>query len=155
MHNHYRKRPNLKGRFRRAYRTAYKGWNIFQSTFPASSMFYSEESENPNNREELGKLEEKKKLLEEKIHHIQNCIENLNSNKDKNPPVSGEKTGLIAVVNRVRCLACGICASFCPQGAIKIIDFPLIDRSICTGCGTCIPSCPIGAISLKSVTELK
>lgn len=41
------------------------------------------------------------------------------------------------------CLACGICADECPNGAISEGDDTfLIDPEACTDCGTCLDVCP-------------
>lgn len=46
------------------------------------------------------------------------------------------------------CIACGACASECPQGAIhEEGDKYVIDAELCTDCGTCVEQCPMEAIS--------
>jgi len=45
------------------------------------------------------------------------------------------------------CNNCGICAAYCPQGAISIVNKTLyIDDDLCNGCGVCIEKCPTNAI---------
>ena len=44
------------------------------------------------------------------------------------------------------CVACGTCASECPQGAIHEGDIYTIDPDACIDCGTCADVCPMGAI---------
>jgi len=49
------------------------------------------------------------------------------------------------------CVACGTCASECPQGAIPQGaihegDIYTIDPNACIDCGTCADACPMGAI---------
>lgn len=44
------------------------------------------------------------------------------------------------------CVACGTCASECPQGAIHEGDIYTIDPDACIDCGTCADICPMGAI---------
>lgn len=44
------------------------------------------------------------------------------------------------------CVACGTCASECPQGAIHKGDIYTIDPDACIDCGTCADVCPMGAI---------
>jgi ferredoxin len=53
-----------------------------------------------------------------------------------------------AIVDFERCVACGICADQCPEGAIVIDKTAHIDQRLCTGCGQCIDGCPQDALSL-------
>ncbi|MEM4703021.1 MAG: 4Fe-4S binding protein [Candidatus Pacearchaeota archaeon] len=42
-----------------------------------------------------------------------------------------------------KCSACGLCAEFCPEGAIKITNSKkIIDYGYCKGCGICAIECP-------------
>ena len=50
-------------------------------------------------------------------------------------------------VNADECVACGACEDACPQGAITVDDFAVIDASKCVECGACVDECPSGAIS--------
>jgi 2-oxoacid:acceptor oxidoreductase delta subunit (pyruvate/2-ketoisovalerate family) len=51
------------------------------------------------------------------------------------------------------CTACGVCALFCPEGAIERSDGTMtIDYFHCKGCGICEVVCPVrGAIALEEV----
>lgn len=51
------------------------------------------------------------------------------------------------VVDREKCNACGICAMFCPDGAIS--EELEIDLGFCKGCGICANECPKKAISME------
>ncbi len=45
------------------------------------------------------------------------------------------------------CLACGLCASECPEEAISEGDpIYVVDPEKCTDCGTCQEACPNEAI---------
>lgn len=51
------------------------------------------------------------------------------------------------VVDKEKCNACGMCATFCPEAAI---DEDLeVDLEYCKGCGICAHECPKNAISLE------
>jgi len=50
-------------------------------------------------------------------------------------------------VRKELCLACGICAQHCSQGAISFAwDRAQIDQSRCNSCRACLEVCPQGAI---------
>ena len=52
------------------------------------------------------------------------------------------------VVDRNKCIGCGICVQNCPVGAISLVDGKAeIDRGRCVECGTCARVCPRGAIT--------
>ncbi len=55
------------------------------------------------------------------------------------------------VIDRQRCVDCGICTSVCPSGALSC-SAPAwqltFDAQRCLVCEQCIPSCPFAAIAL-------
>jgi ferredoxin hydrogenase large subunit len=73
-----------------------------------------------------------------------------------------------AVIEKDKCIECGLCVGACQYGAILKIQRPCeracqveairsredrhasIDPQLCVGCGQCTISCPFGAISYKS-----
>jgi uncharacterized Fe-S center protein len=58
-------------------------------------------------------------------------------------------------VERSACTACGLCAGYCPAGAITIDGCACIDAAKCIGCGACIALCPDRAIRIKWDVELR
>ena len=153
MQNRYRKRPGLKNMFWGAHRASYGEANISGGRISQPSRTHFVELKNLKGGEERARLEEKKKYLEEKMHAIHARIEQLAMATRKNLPLSKTKTALKAVIDLKMCFFCGICANFCPEGAIRMMEKPWIDQLLCTGCGTCVPLCPRSAISLKPMAE--
>jgi ferredoxin len=135
------------------FRTSYGGADISEGSVSHLSGTPVNELKKLHGKEELAKLEAKKKYLEEKIHALHLRIERLTMAKRRKPPLSKTKTALKAVIDQERCFCCGRCADVCPEGAITMMESPWIDRVSCTGCGTCIPLCPRDAISLQYVPE--
>ena len=53
------------------------------------------------------------------------------------------------VLDENECVNCGLCISFCPEGAIMRKDGqPSIDLRFCKGCGICSYECPSKAIEM-------
>lgn len=60
------------------------------------------------------------------------------------------------VVDKEKCVKCGKCAMFCPEGCISGVevsdikkrDFPKVDYDYCKGCGICANECPVKAIRM-------
>jgi len=53
------------------------------------------------------------------------------------------------VVDKNKCVKCGLCASRCPTKAITLSPFPTIDKKKCIRCFCCIEICPHDALSIK------
>jgi len=55
------------------------------------------------------------------------------------------------VIDEAKCVACGLCATICPEAAItgKPKVKPKIDMRFCKGCGVCANECPQKAIEMK------
>jgi heterodisulfide reductase subunit A len=64
--------------------------------------------------------------------------------------------GPIAVVNRLKCTACGVCEAVCPFGAIEVLAEEreaVVNDALCKGCGMCVASCRSGALDLGGVSD--
>jgi heterodisulfide reductase subunit A len=55
------------------------------------------------------------------------------------------------------CIACGVCETVCPQGAVAVTTgadaHSVVDPNICRGCGICSAECPTGAIQLGGFSD--
>lgn len=65
-------------------------------------------------------------------------------------PAATGKTGtwrvFRPVVDREKCNACGLCATYCPDAAVN--EELVIDLDFCKGCGICANECPKKAIAM-------
>jgi 2-oxoacid:acceptor oxidoreductase delta subunit (pyruvate/2-ketoisovalerate family) len=53
------------------------------------------------------------------------------------------------IIDKEKCIQCGICWKFCPDYSITIEDeFPVIDYEYCKGCGICAEECPPKCITM-------
>ncbi|MEM2129362.1 MAG: hydrogenase iron-sulfur subunit, partial [Candidatus Bathyarchaeia archaeon] len=66
---------------------------------------------------------------------------------------------IVSVVNPEKCrntkVKCGICATKCPYGAIKVQpnEPAEVVAAMCHGCGTCVAECPADAITQMHFTD--
>jgi thioredoxin reductase/ferredoxin len=69
-----------------------------------------------------------------------------------------EPTSLHPLIDPVKCLGCGACASACPEGDVLGLiggKAVLVEPASCIGHGACKSACPTGAISLVFGTETR
>ena len=54
-----------------------------------------------------------------------------------------------------RCIKCGMCQLFCPEGCIEQNEDGYFTANLywCKGCGICARECPTGVISMVEETE--
>ena len=57
--------------------------------------------------------------------------------------------------NLDRCVECGVCQLFCPEGCISIdgSGYPTADLDYCKGCGICCHECVTACIRMVSEEE--
>lgn len=48
------------------------------------------------------------------------------------------------------CVSCGVCAQFCPAGAIDFDDYSKVQADKCITCCSCVKRCPVGAKSIQA-----
>lgn len=59
-------------------------------------------------------------------------------------------SGLVAMVDREKCIACGVCVEAYSVGAISVNDIVEVDHKKCTGRARCVAECPEDALSLRA-----
>ncbi|MCL2497323.1 MAG: 4Fe-4S binding protein [Symbiobacteriaceae bacterium] len=61
---------------------------------------------------------------------------------------TGDWRTLRPLLNKEKCLACGLCFLYCPVGSVQAEDGYRIDYSYCKGCGICARECPGQCITM-------
>jgi predicted Fe-Mo cluster-binding NifX family protein/ferredoxin len=92
--------------------------------------------------DELQALKAQAQTMTEQLGAIQARITELEQ--------QGAASALVAVVDREKCVSCGVCVGACPTGAIRMNEVAEVDRGKCTGCGACVAQCPQDAVSLHA-----
>lgn len=53
------------------------------------------------------------------------------------------------VINKEKCVECGICLTYCPVNSIEFNDNKyIVNYNFCKGCGICANECSKGAINM-------
>jgi heterodisulfide reductase subunit A len=63
--------------------------------------------------------------------------------------------GLVATIDKSRCVGCGVCWAICPYSAISPDENGLaeVNPALCKGCGLCMASCRSSAPNLGGFTQ--
>ncbi len=64
--------------------------------------------------------------------------------------------GKCAVVNKKKCVGCGVCEDVCPAKAVAVDaaeKVAMVNEALCKGCGACASSCRCGALNVKGCTN--
>lgn len=55
------------------------------------------------------------------------------------------------ILDKDRCIGCGLCTHVCPHGVFEMIDgkAQIVDLDGCIECGACVNNCPENAIEVN------
>jgi len=68
---------------------------------------------------------------------------------------TGDWRSQVPVYDFTKCIKCGVCAIYCPEGCIKPNENGYFEADLywCKGCGICPHECPTGVISMVEEKE--
>jgi pyruvate ferredoxin oxidoreductase delta subunit len=74
----------------------------------------------------------------------------LESNGSTSKTKTGAWRSLRPVVDEKKCIGCGMCWTYCPEGCItkKEVKKFQVNFDYCKGCGMCANECPVKAITM-------
>ena len=69
--------------------------------------------------------------------------------------LTGDWRSFRPVIDKDKCVRCGLCWSYCPDAAIKWFEDGSVevDLNYCKGCGVCAEECPAKAITMVEEVE--
>jgi len=94
--------------------------------------------------------------IEKKMGPGRSCVRVEKVDSGKNSPVPGSLQGKAFVPVLCQQCSDPACVSACPVGALRRGDSGLVefDEALCIACGVCESACPYGAISLSGETGM-
>ena len=98
-------------------------------------------SGSPASQSQLDPLKQKAQILQ-----------NHKANIDKRISESKSNRKAAAFVQTEKCTGCGICTNVCPNNAINIDKYAVINPKLCIACAVCVSECPNGAIIITQQT---
>jgi len=68
---------------------------------------------------------------------------------------TGDWRSQVTRYNFSRCIKCGLCALYCPEGCVKQNTDGYVEADLfwCKGCGICARECPTGVITMVDEEE--
>jgi predicted Fe-Mo cluster-binding NifX family protein/ferredoxin len=90
---------------------------------------------------QLDQLKQRTQILQQQKKDIDKRISKSKSNRKA-----------AAFVQTDKCTGCGICANICPNNAINIDKYAVINPRLCIACAVCVTQCPNGAIMIMQQT---
>ncbi|MFC2011929.1 FAD-dependent oxidoreductase [Chloroflexota bacterium] len=64
--------------------------------------------------------------------------------------------GSVCIVNKRKCVGCGVCQEVCPFNAIEVEaeeKVAVVNEALCKGCGVCASSCRSGALDIEGFSD--
>lgn len=96
----------------------------------------------------------KKELKKNKKSSLGSEFAAVIENNPKNYPQTGQWRDQRPVVDKEKCIGCGLCVANCPESAIRLVEIngkkkAKIDYQFCKGEGICAALCPVKAIKME------